>query len=166
MLKQIPVCWAMVCLFVAAAPKANAQDAVANATAQPTTPSAPAQQTAPKVWTNDDLGKPATMAPRKVASNSHPAKTATTAKKPAVNYQAQIQKLQAQLPPIDSQIAELQDAISGKGTSEARKYVGVRPDSWPAELDALQKKRADIQSQIDALEDQARHAGVQASTLP
>src|SRR5262249_17240524 len=107
MLKQILVCLAMICLLVAA-PTMKSQETVANPTVQPApaTPvsSAPSQQTAPKVWTNDDLGKPATMAPRKVASNSRPAKAAAPAKKPNANYQAQIQKLQAQLPPIDSQI--------------------------------------------------------------
>jgi hypothetical protein len=172
MFKQMLVCLAMVALLLAA-PKAEPQDAATGTGAQ-TTPatsvtSAPAQQPAAKVWTNDDLGNAHGAAPARVAPNSRPAKGTTSAQaknKPANNYQAQISKLEAELPPIDSQIAELQAALSGNQVNETRKYGGVRPDNWQAQLDTLEKKRAEIKSQIDALEDQARHAGVPTNSLP
>jgi prefoldin subunit 5 len=104
-----------------------------------------------------------------VGKNAHSTKAASSPsskKKPANTYRDQIAKLQAQLPPIDSQIAELQAALSGKTVASERKYAGVKPDSWQAQVDQLQKKRDGIQSQIDALEDEARRSGVPTNSLP
>lgn len=127
---------------------------------------ASAAQPAKKVWTNDDLGdlrgEPLSTVGVK---NQKPAK-ATPKNKATNDYQSKIAKLQEQLPPIDSQIADLQAAMSGQTVSTPRKYNGVKPDDWQAELTDLQKKRADIQSQIDALEDQARHSGAPTNTVP
>ena len=123
-----------------------------------------------KVWTNDDLnglnGRGA--APSSAVRKPKPApKPAAATKNPAANpYQSEIAKLQAQLPPIDTQIANLQAALSGQPVNSPRKYVSVRPDDWQAQLVDLQKKKSDILSQIDALEDQARHAGVATNVLP
>ena len=82
------------------------------------------------------------------------------------SYQSQLTKLRAQLPPIESQIAELQSALSGSVVNEQRKYYGVRPDDWQVQLAQLQKRRDDIQSQIAKLEDEARHSGVPGNALP
>lgn len=154
------------------APSNNTASASSSATPAPA-PSAqqvPSTQPTAKVWTNDDLSSlhgdesvsSATAKKPKSAKSAQPAK-----KNPPANpYQAQIAKLQAQLPPINAQIADLQAALSGQSVDTPRKYVGVRPDDWQAQLVDLQKKRADIQSQIDALEDQARHAGIPTNTLP
>jgi hypothetical protein len=84
-------------------------------------------------------------------------------------YRDQIARLQAKLPPLDAQIAELQAAIDGKPTGDAVKSTrprGVKADSWPNELVALQKKRDDTAAQIAALQDEARHNGVAPNTLP
>jgi peptidoglycan hydrolase CwlO-like protein len=123
------------------------------------------------VWTNDDLsslqGDSAIPAGGNPKHKPAAKLTQTPAKKKSANpYQGEIAKLQAQLPAINDQIAELQAVLSGNTVNTPRKYVGVKPDSWQIELDQLQTKRADIQSQIDALEDQARHSGVPANTLP
>jgi uncharacterized protein YukE len=104
-----------------------------------------------------------------VGKNAHSTKAAASPsckKKPANTYRDQIAKLQAQLPPIDSQISELQAALSGKTVASERKYTGVKPDSWQAQADQLQKKRDGIQSQIEALEDEARRSGVPTNSLP
>ena len=145
-----------------AAPGASSVTPSASGTVAPAKPAA-------KVWTNDDLsnsnggesavsgsGKKPKAAP-KAAAKKNP---------PANSYQSQIAKLQAQLPPIDTQIANLQAALSGQPVNSPRKYVSLRPDDWQAQLVDLQKKKSDILSQIDALEDQARHAGVATNALP
>jgi hypothetical protein len=153
---------------------ANSSSASTGSSATPapasSAPQMAATQPATKVWTNDDLsslhgdGSVSNGTVRKPKS----AKSAQPAKKnpPANPYQTQITKLQAQLPPINAQIADLQAALSGQAVNTPRKYIGVRPDDWQAELVDLQKKRADIQGQIDTLEDQARHAGVPTNALP
>jgi uncharacterized protein YukE len=84
-------------------------------------------------------------------------------------YQTQITKLQAQIPPLDSQIAQLQAAIEGTPTGNAKESTrpyGVKQDQWPAELHRLQKKHADIEAHISAIEDEARHNGVPPNALP
>jgi hypothetical protein len=134
-------------------------------------PSAP--QTAPKkVWTNEDMS---TLDPH--AGVSTVGKANTPGNKPVVHsngrdarwYQDQINKLQAKIPPLDKQIAELQSALDGKPTGDAKKSArptGVKTDSWSAELAQLQKKRDDTLAQISALQDQARHNGVAPNALP
>jgi hypothetical protein len=138
-----------------------------------TAPIAPAQPVAKKVWTNDDM--PDMRAGAAVSKNALPvAKSSTTTvkqstvpkPKDAKWYHDQITKLQAQLPPLESQITELQAALSGQIVDSTRKYAGVKPDDWSVQLTQLQQKRDDILSKIIALQDQARHDGVPANTLP
>jgi hypothetical protein len=135
---------------------------------------APAQPTAKKVWTNDDVsGLQDTPA---ISTFTEPnAKAAKTGAKPAPKgrgakwYQDQIAKLQAQIPPLDTQIADLQAAIEGKPTGDSKESTrpyGVKADQWPAELDQLQRKRGDIETHISTLEDEARHDGVPPNALP
>jgi hypothetical protein len=149
----------------------SATSAVANSpSGQPDGPDPRAQKPQPKVWTNDDISNLRSDAPVSSVGLTPPKPAAKPAKgpaKPPANPdQAQIAKLQAQLPPIESQIADLQAALAGNTVDTPRKYTGVKPDDWHSELDQLQKKRADILSQIDTLEDRARHAGVSTNTLP
>ncbi|HKV05302.1 MAG TPA: hypothetical protein VJO53_09375 [Candidatus Acidoferrales bacterium] len=135
-------------------------------------PSQAAQPAAKKVWTNDDVN---TLRDESVistvgASSTRPAKPAANPKgQNTKSYQDQIAKLQAQIPLLDSQIAELRAAIEGKPTGDSKtskRPRGVKADEWPAEMEQLQKKRADILARISALEDQARHSGAPANTLP
>lgn len=135
---------------------------------------ASAQPASKKVWTNDDVS--GLREDSTVSTLTQPnAKPAKTGAKPAPKgrdakwYQNQISRLQAQIPPLDTQIAELQAAIEGKPTGnskESTRPLGVKADPWPVELDQLQKKRDGIQAQISALEDQARHDGVPPGALP
>lgn len=147
---------------------AAAQDSAANpSTAQP----------APKkVWTNEDMNGLDPHAGVSTVGNA-PADSSKPGQKRPVNaknrdakwYRDQIAKLQAKLPPLDAQIAELQAAIDGKPTGDAIKSTrprGVKADSWANELADLQKKRDDTVAQIAALQDEARHQGVAANTLP
>lgn len=163
----IAVFCAAIPLLLFTSPFASGQNAAAqNAQVAPAQP-------APKVWTNDDVGS------LRSESTVSTVGQISGSKKPRVrsapvnaksnqmgSYKSQIAKLQAQLPPIDSQIASLQAALSGNMINEQRKYSGVKPDDWQAQLAQLQKRRDEIQSQIAKLEDEARHNGVPNNALP
>jgi len=138
--------------------------AAANSTAAP-----PAR----KVWTNDDVGdlradstistvgSTGTKQQRKTASGMKP--------KNMQQYQAQIARLEGQIPAIDKQIAQLQDAINGKPTGDGKSSSrprNVQSDDWNVQMQDLEKKKQDILDRIAALKDEARHQGVAPNTLP
>ena len=103
------------------------------------------------------------------ATSSKPAnaKAAANAKSGnAKQYQDQITKLQAKLPPLDEQIAELQATLNGTAVNSTRHYSGTKIDDWHEELLQLQKQREDISAKIGALQDEARRNGVPANQIP
>lgn len=165
----VPIAW---CQNSVIAP--SSAQPVASNTAGASAGATAAQSADPtkKVWTNDDLNDLHATTPQAPNSGTPKRPAARSAKSPAQKttsaayYQQQIARLQAQIPAIDSQIAELQAALSGKPVEEPRKYGWQRPDDWQTQLTDLQKKRADLEAQIQALEDQARHNGVPASAIP
>jgi hypothetical protein len=161
-----------------------------NGSAQPpgTTASAPAQSTAAntatgtssnatatptkKVWTNEDMGAIHSNSAISTLSsgankpaNAKPA-PAKPSSKNAKQYQDQIAKLQAKLPPLDQQISVLQAGLSGATINETRHYGGVKLDDWRDQLARLQKQREDIAAQIGAMQDEARHNGVPDNQIP
>ena len=169
----------MVCVALAAVStrgqEATAASGQATASAQPAnsgTAAAPSAHGSAKVWTNDDLSSLRSESPvssvgsgvANTKTNGKPVQPASKAR--TAYYQNKIARLQEQIPPIDSQISQLQSALSGTSPDAPRKYIGVKLDDWQAELAQLQKKRADIMNQIDSLEDQARHEGVPTNVLP
>ena len=137
------------------------------------TASAPAP--AKKVWTNEDLSA---LPDQSVGSTSpQPAsRTSNSGQRPAANkgrdakwYHDQIAKLQAQIPPLDAQIKELQDAIDGKPTGDGKRSArpsGVKADDWAVERDDLQKKKDGILERITALEDEARRNDIHMGEAP
>ena len=128
-----------------------------------------------KVWTNDDLSGIDSQSGVSIVGNQ-PRNAKNTARRAVPSghnarwYRDQIARLQAKLPPLDSQIAALQSAIDGKSAGDAKKsvrpYYGIKSDDWSQELAELQKRRDDTLAQIGGLRDQARHAGVPSNTLP
>lgn len=136
-----------------------------------TTPATPAAA-AKKVWTNEDMGAvhkdPAisTFSSKlnKPADSKAPAAKPNT--KSAGQYQTQIANLQAKLPPLDQQIAELQAGLNGDTVNSTRHYNGVKLDDWRDQLARLQKQRDGIAGQISALQDEARHNGVPDNQIP
>ncbi|MGD1210519.1 MAG: hypothetical protein ABR973_04065 [Candidatus Acidiferrales bacterium] len=171
----------ILCATVAVPSRAQSSSAGSSETSEPAaepssqaSSTAPAQPTSKKVWTNDDVSglRDGSAISTFTEPNAKPAKTGA---KPASKgrdakwYQDQITKLQAQIRPLDTQIAQLQAAIEGKPTGnskESTRPYGVKADQWPVELDQLQKKRGDIEAHISALEDEARHNGVPPNALP
>ncbi len=137
------------------------------------TAAAPVLPAPTRVWTNDDLStlrsdNGVSNHPASRAKPSPPAaKPSTTPKgKDAKWYHDQIAKLQAQLPPLDSQISNFQAALAGKAVDATRTYSWAKPDDWSVQLAQLQQKRDDISSKIAALEDEARHRSIPANALP
>jgi hypothetical protein len=138
--------------------------------------SSPAPPAPKKVWTNDDvtdlrdnseistLGRTDTR-----SGNASDKSDAGLKTRDAKSYHDQIAKLEAQLTALDSQIAQLQDAIDGKATGDGKtstRPTGVKGDDWRREEAELQNKHDDISARIDALRDQARHNGIPANALP
>ncbi len=142
-------------------------------TAQNSSANSPSGQTPEKkVWTNDELS---TLDPHEGVStvgkdtNNKSKRIVSSKGHDAKWYHGQIVLLQAKIPQLDSQIAELQAGIDGKPTGDAKKSVrpySVKADDWNRELAELEKKREDTLAQIGALEDQARHNGIAANALP
>ena len=146
------------------------------ATQQPAANPSSSQGASKKVWTNEDLsaqdptgistvGRGAGNTGRRAA----PARPLPAGGRNAKWYQGQIASLQAKIPVLDSQIADLRAAIDGKATGDGKKSVrpyGVRMDDWSRELTELQKRREDTLAQISELEDQARHNGVATDAIP
>ncbi len=173
-------------LLCAAAANAKAQNGSSGDSAQApsqtpgtTSGAAPAntsaQPASKKVWTNEDVGglrgnDPISTSTVGVTDPKAGAKPGTSARnKNTKPYKAQIAKLEAQIPPIDSQIADLQAAIDGKPTGDgqsSQRPRGVKADDWTAEMEHLKAKRDGILDQIAALKDEARHQGVAPNTLP
>lgn len=156
--------------------QSNTPAGTAPAPEQPAPPSSSASTPAPakKVWTNEDvpvLRNESEISTVGNSNNNRSSSKTTSASKnnDGKGYQAQIARLQAQIPPIDAQIAELQAAIDGKPTGDAKvskRPTGVKADDWSVEMQQLQQKKDGILTQISALQDQARHQGVPANTLP
>jgi hypothetical protein len=150
----------------------------ATSTTRAQTTSAPAQTPAPaqsqppqkKVWTNDNVGgshsqqNDASAHAQQNSTSTAPAKPKS--KKDPKWYHDQIAKLQAQIPPLDKTIAELQAALDGKTLNEPLHYGGNRIGDWKEQVQQLQTKRQDTLDKITALEDEARHNGVPTNEIP
>jgi hypothetical protein len=176
----------LVAIFLVAAGASTACAQSATASTQP--PQAPASQPASgqtsqtpqapqapqkKVWTNENLGgshssndSAAQPAWNSGSGESSGAPARPRSRKDAKWYRDQIAKLQAQLPPLDKSIVQLQAALEGKTLNEPLHYGGNRIGDWKEQLQQLQAKRQDIAEKITALEDEARHNGVATNALP
>lgn len=175
--------------LAASAPTASAQSEATQASESANPPLAPhtAPENSPlnppavktqqkKVWTNEEINSLNPHAGVSTVGNPN-APSAVSGPKPKTTgkthdgkwYHDEIARLQAKIPPLDTQIAQLEAAIAGKPTGDGVKSTrpsGVRFDNWTSELANLEKKRDDLLSQISAIQDQARHDGVAPSALP
>lgn len=163
------------CLGVIFSPASCAQD---SSSAQSGVPAASASQPPEKkVWTNADVpelreGSPiSTVGSNSKAGPADPRQPVANAAKhkDAKWYHDQIEKLQNQLAALNKKIAPLQAAVDGKSPGDGR--VSTRPTyahagDWQADLAQLQKQRDDIEARINALQAQARRAGIPANALP
>lgn len=140
--------------------------------------SAPGESTpVKKVWTNEELGgahnQPAASAsqPARNANANPRQKTpaGSKARGDAQWYHDNIANLQAKLPPLDAQIAQLQAAIDGEATGDAKTSTrphAVKAGDWRQQQADLQKQRDDIATKINVLQDEARHVGIPPNAIP
>ena len=126
-----------------------------------------------KVWTNEDVSDLRTNSTISTvgSTDTKPSAKTSSAGKPKnpKQYQAQIARLEGQIPQLDQEITELQDAIDGKPTGDAKtskRPRSVQADDWNVQMQDLQKKKQGILDQIAAMKDEARHQGVPPNTLP
>jgi len=171
---RAPFFFGVLCLAAALAQPTSAQDN-SSAPAATQTPKN-SDSASKKIWTNEDVPDLRSDSPISTVgdrnggqANSGLRANGTAGKKDANWYRDQILKLQNQLPALNNKIAQLQAGIDGKFTGDAK--TSTRPEyanggDWRTQLAQLQKKRDDIESKIDGLRDQARHAGVPPNTLP
>jgi hypothetical protein len=149
----------------------------ANSSAPAAAAATPAAPTTKKVWTNEDMGDLrsgstiSTFQNKSANQNGAARKAAPAVKNGNANwYRAQITKLQAEIPPLDAKIAQLQSAIAGHSVNDpktsSRPYGGVKPGDWQMQVNEYQQKREDLLTKISALQDQARHAGVPDNDIP
>jgi hypothetical protein len=144
------------------------------------TPATPAANPAPpeeskktkKLWTNDNLsdanGAVSVVGNSKPTSNtkSHPAKPADA--QYIASVRKQLDKLNGQLTDIDKQIADLTNFSKGEpptSSSGMKVGKGYNRDPIDVQIHALQEKKKELQSKIDALLDEARKKGVEPGQL-
>ncbi len=143
-----------------------------------TTPPAQSQDSVPpadtpkpkKVWTNYNVSgaKGAVSVVGDPSSKPKPAPPKPANAQYAASVRKQIEKLQAQIDDIDKQLVDLKNFSEGEPSTSAS---GIKLDKSyerePIEVQmrALQNKKKDLQSKIDALLDEARKKGVEPGQL-
>jgi multidrug efflux pump subunit AcrB len=155
------------------------QDPTAQATGTPqsspqaqgeTKPSDPKQPK--KTWTNDNLsdakGAVSVVGDSKAGSKSkaHPAKPADA--QYVASVRKQLEKLNTQMADADKQIADLTNFSKGESSTSAsgiKLGKGYNREPIEVQIRALQEKKKDLQSKMDAVLDEARKKGVEPGQL-
>ena len=131
---------------------------------QPTDP--PPHTAAPKpkkVYTNDDV-RPAAPDGTASAKPAHPA--APSSQEPnaelARSMRAKLEKLAAQVNDADKQIDDLKRFQAGEtnGDSSHRWHQGYSTTPIPEQIAKLERKRSQLQAQVEAIYDEARKRGI------
>ena len=150
-------------LFAAFSPAAQSQDRGA--------PAPPAETKKPKkVWTNENLSG-ANGAVSVVGDPKNKPKPASS--KPAnaqyvASVRKQLDKLQGEIADIERQLLDLKNFSEGEpSTSASDLKLNKSYEREPIEVQmrALQDKKKDLVSKIDALLDEARKKGIESSEL-
>jgi hypothetical protein len=159
-------------LFAAFSVAKQSQDSAASAPPAPSQDSAtPAETKKPKkVWTNDNLSS-ATGAVSVVGDPKNKPKPASS--KPAnaqyvASVRKQLDKLQGEIADIDKQLVDLKNFSSGKPSTSAsgiKLNKNYQREPIEVQMRALQDKKKDLDSKVDALLDEARKKGVESSEL-
>jgi hypothetical protein len=159
-------------VFAAFSAAAQSQDSTAP------TPPAPSQDSATppetkkpkKVWTNDDVSH-SNGAVSVVGDSESKAKPASS--KPAnaqyvASVRKQLDKVKGEIADIDKQLVDLKNFSAGEpSTSASGIKLNKSYEREPIEVQmrALQDKKKDLESKVDALLDEARKKGVDSSEL-
>lgn len=123
-----------------------------------------------KVWTNEDIpsAKSGISVVGDTKNNPKPAASKPATAQYVASVRKQLDKLQGQLADIDKQLVDLKNFSAGEPSTTAS---GVKLDKSyqrePIEVQmrALQDKKKDLETKVDALLDEARKKGVDSSQL-
>ncbi len=124
-----------------------------------------------RVWTNDELSNLNKM-DISVVGSAVPARKSnstprTQASSLAGRYRETLRRLRADLDLLDKRITALRnfkaDNPSPSGGIKITGYYSTVP--IPEQINQLEAKRKQVQAQIDALEDEARHNGIPPGEL-
>jgi len=134
----------------------------------PQTASNPAPSPPKKVWTNDDLGGASGKAPA-AGDKSNQKYPLSKAPDPATvdRIRKSLEKLEGQVEDIDKQMAVYRDFLKGEPVSTDNYDVNKGFSRIPVEQQmlALEKKKKDLETQIDALDEEARKKGIDPGLL-
>jgi|SRR6266480_5783367 len=162
-------------LFLTALP-AVAQTTDSNArppASQPPNSTASSDAKKPKkVWTNEDISKStngvSVVGDAKDKDKPKPVAPRTANAQYVASIRKQLEKLQKKLEDVDKQITDLKNFKAGEPSTRASGIeLDKRYQREPIEVQirALQNKKKDLQSKIDALYDEARKKGVEPGEL-
>src|SRR5260221_3373886 len=120
-----------------------------------------------KVWTEDNI-QPAAGSPAAAKRSSPPSPAAKDGNAQlAKDLRVKLEKLNAQLKDADKQIDDLKRFQAGETNGDAGRQVNKGLNRMPIsqQLEKLQTKREQLQSQVVAIYDEARHKGVPPGQL-
>jgi hypothetical protein len=158
-------------LFAALSAAAQSQDSTASPPAQSQNSSPPAEAKKPKkVWTNEDIhgarGGVSVVGDPK--NNAKPAPSKLANEQYAASVRKQLEKLQGEIAGIDKQLVDLKNFSEGEPSTSAsgvRLNKAYQREPIEVQMRALQDKKKDLESKVDALLDEARKKGVESSQL-
>ena len=162
----------LVIFFSAFSAAAQSQDAGSSQTPPPTQNSSASADTKKpkKVWTNENLsdavGSVSVVGDAKGKPKSSPARAANESY--AASAKKQLEKTQKQIEDVDKQIVDLKNFSAGESSNNAsgiKLNKSYNREPIEVQIRALQNKKKDLQSQIDALLDEARKKGVEPGQL-
>lgn len=174
------------CTFTAASQSANssssqsAADATKPAPKPATDSAAPAMKKPKKVWTNDEIstaGGPGSISvvgnadpDSKSSSKSDSSKTTSTERgreRQIANYRERLHQLRNELESTEKKISDLRNFKAENTTASGGINMKQRYSMTPLEdqVKQLEERKKQLQSQIDAVEDQARKSGVEPGDL-
>ena len=159
-------------LFAAFYADARSQEGSAPAPQSPSQDSStPAEAKKPKrVWTNENIsGANGTVSVVGDPKNKpKPAPSKPVDAQYVASVRRQLDKLQAQIADIDKQLVDLKNFSEGKPSTSAsgmKLNKGYEREPIEVQMRALQAKKKDLESKVDALLDEARKKGVESSQL-
>jgi hypothetical protein len=159
--------------FAAFSAAAQSQDSTASplpAQSQDSPPPAEAKKPK-KVWTNEDLhgakGGVSVVGDSK-NNNPKPASSKPANAQYVASVRKQLDKLQGEIADIDKQLVDLKNFSEGEpSTSASGVQLNKSYQREPIEVQmrALQYRKKDLESKVDALLDEARKKGVESNQL-
>lgn len=155
-------------------PTSGQQLAAGSAAAQTSESQRPAKKKTNKVWTNEDVGGltgsvsvVGDSATREKNRKIEQAEKSPENSKDAAWYRTQLAPLHSQLESVERQIQKLKNFKGSNASPEGGIQYGGRYNMTPVEqqMKQLEAKKKSLQSNIDDLESDARHHGIEPGEL-